>query len=266
MIFHDQMTLFWVVVFLKKKWRLSVTVVSYLNEAIGNTNTKIFQTSTESATTLQPWSNLMETMVNDRKDFGHISVCKWRVDALCLKLLIALVVWCRGNHIHRANCENTSFRSSAERLKGTCLPLLLCWFNNSKQVFAASRAKAHPPPFIALRDGETYKALTDSTVVSLHFDLHVALWLTMIVLLQVQMYHVKCPSIKWNIIYQTLPRFAEHMAHHKRSFIRRDFVLWINCSQKTEQSQSLAALVTGSSRSGRGGCWFKMSLSISPPC
>lgn len=56
-----------------------------------------------------------------------------------------------------------------------------------------------------------------------YFDLHVALRLTVFVVLQLQTYHMKCLSIKWDIIYH--PCCTEHMAHQKRSFIVRDFVL-----------------------------------------
>lgn len=44
-----------------------------------------------------------------------------------------------------------------------------------------------------------------------YFDLHVALRLTVFVVVQLQTYHMKCLSIKWDIIYH--PCFTEHMAH-----------------------------------------------------
>lgn len=58
----------------------------------------------------------------------------WECVCIVPQILIALVFWCWGNQIYKANCQNTSSCSSTAKLEGTCLPLLLWWHNNTKQV------------------------------------------------------------------------------------------------------------------------------------
>lgn len=65
---------------------------------------------------------------------GLTSACGTACACIVWQILIALMFWCRGKQIHRANCQNTSSSSSTGRLEGTYFPLLLWWFNNSKQV------------------------------------------------------------------------------------------------------------------------------------
>lgn len=152
--------------------------------------------------------------------------------------------WCWGNHIHGANCKNTSFSSSAVRLEGTCLPLLLCWFNNSKQVFTASGAKAQPPPFIAERWGNIQSSRRQYRDLIEHFNLHVAqcFWCS-----RFRRITWKAQVVNGRLYFRLAPVLASVWLMTRGRSMREIWCSESTGPKKTEQSQCLAVFATGSS-------------------
>lgn len=128
--------------------------------------------------------------------------------------------WCRGNQIHRANCQNTSSSSSAARLEGTCLPLLLWWFNNSKQVCSLRSDGS----YFLLSLWETRGCIKLSAILLWSNSAFSPLCLThSFVILWVQMCCMKKPGRTCDEMPQPHTYLTEHVAHDERPS------LWLCC-------------------------------------